>query len=106
MISVTTPADDQTPTSYATREDPSLSWVRTPPPGRWSRLARCGGDEPDRFVAPASKAQVAAAVAVCSGCPVRADCRDYARSAKVSGVWGGEHLRDGRPVQWRRAQGG
>ena len=54
----------------------------------------CRPTEPELFF-PLSAAgptvpQVAAAKAICRGCPVRAECLDYAiQTAQDHGIWGG-----------------
>jgi WhiB family redox-sensing transcriptional regulator len=68
--------------------------------GRVYRQARCAGSclEPDEWfpVAPdvaRARDQAAKAIAVCAGCPVRADCLELSlrRSVDIGahGVWGG-----------------
>ena len=60
----------------------------------WMERAACLAAEPDLFfpvsaVGPAV-AQVVAAKAVCQGCPVRAECLNYAvQTAQQHGIWGG-----------------
>jgi WhiB family transcriptional regulator, redox-sensing transcriptional regulator len=53
----------------------------------------CRSAEPELFfplsaVGPAVP-QVAAAKAICRGCPVRAECLDYAMQTAQDGIWGG-----------------
>jgi WhiB family redox-sensing transcriptional regulator len=61
----------------------------------WRRAAACRSYDPDLFfpVSPAgapNERQVAAALAVCTRCPVRAACLDFAlRTRQAHGVWGG-----------------
>jgi len=54
----------------------------------------CRSAEPELFfplsAAGPAVAQVAAAKAICRGCPVRAECLDYAmQTAQDHGIWGG-----------------
>ena len=68
----------------------------------------CQTAEPELFfpvsaTGPAT-AQVAAAKAVCGGCPVRAECLRYAmQTAQDHGIWGGTTEEERR--QARRGQG-
>jgi WhiB family redox-sensing transcriptional regulator len=66
----------------------------------WSNRAACLSAEPELFFpigsAGASLDEVQAAKAVCAGCAVQPQCRDYALSTRQPfGVWGGldEHER-------------
>lgn len=70
-------------------------------PGPWVADAVCASTDPEAFhpvgrrTSPRYRAGLAAARAVCAGCPVRAECLSYAVGADVLGVWGGtdEHER-------------
>lgn len=67
----------------------------------------CRSAEPELFfpvsAAGPAVAQVAAAKAVCRGCPVRAECLDYAmRTVQDHGIWGGSTEEERR--QARRGQ--
>ena len=60
----------------------------------WMDRGACQSAEAELFfpvsAAGPAAAQVAAAKAVCRGCPVRAECLDYAmRTAQDHGIWGG-----------------
>lgn len=61
----------------------------------WQAFAACRDTDPDLFFpaaapgTPAYAAQAAEAIAVCSACPVRAQCLDQALSNREQGVWGG-----------------
>jgi WhiB family redox-sensing transcriptional regulator len=60
----------------------------------WSDRAACLSAEPDVFFPVGSAGlavdDITAAKAICAGCSVLADCRDYAlRSRQPFGVWGG-----------------
>lgn len=74
----------------------------------WWRLAACRSADPDLFFpvsgAGPAVAQVAAAKAVCAGCPVRRECLTYAIFTRQQhGVWGGL-TEDERRTAFRRAQ--
>ncbi len=56
----------------------------------------CAGIDPDMFF-PADDASLAAALAICDGCPVRTLCRTIAMARAESGVWGGVLLAEGIP---------
>jgi WhiB family redox-sensing transcriptional regulator len=63
----------------------------------WRALAACRGVDPERFFPDAMDgAGIAAAKAVCAGCPVRAECLSAAMNASpaVAGIWGGELFSD------------
>jgi len=77
-------------------------------PGPWVRRAACArpGLDPvagEAFTADERSSGDAAAVAVCGGCPVRADCATYAAGAHhLVGVWGGRRYGptgSGRPAR-------
>lgn len=63
----------------------------------WELDARCRGEEdalffgPNRFEPKRERlAREQAAKAICAGCPVVAECRDFAlRHGEMYGVWGG-----------------
>jgi len=63
---------------------------------RWQRHGACRGANPELFFHPDGKRgpghrrREQAAVAICRGCPVVADCRAHALAApEPHGVWGG-----------------
>lgn len=74
---------------------PSLDDLTSRP--AWMKRAQCRGQDPALFF-PTLGANVAKARALCSSCPVRAECLDYALADPESaGVWG---WRDGaRPAE-------
>lgn len=59
------------------------------------RWGACRGSDAD-FV-PDSKTEARVAIAVCTGCPVRAECLTYGLGTKSFGVWGGELLDPWKP---------
>jgi WhiB family transcriptional regulator, redox-sensing transcriptional regulator len=75
----------------------------------WWSLAACQGADPELFF-PASgknpvRAQLAAAKAVCAGCPVQAECLQYAlATGPVHGIWGGLTEEERRRRRQREAK--
>lgn len=70
---------------------------------RWQSRAACRDADPELFFfegdeqAPANAAQLEQARQVCSRCPVRVQCGEYALAAfEEHGVWGGMTERDRR----------
>jgi WhiB family redox-sensing transcriptional regulator len=60
----------------------------------WQPRGACRNVEPDLFfplsAAQASADRIAAAKAVCAGCPVRRECLSFALSTRQEhGIWGG-----------------
>lgn len=78
-------------------------------PRRWQDSALCAENDPDLFF-PEKGEPNKQAKAICSACPVRIQCLDYAleHSATIGrfGVWGGlserERLRLARTIQRHR----
>jgi WhiB family transcriptional regulator, redox-sensing transcriptional regulator len=82
-----------------------LSWMMAPGVGedlptleelssrpRWMARAACRGEDLELFfpVRGVSKATMERARALCSSCPVRSECLDYARGIDgTAGLWGG-----------------
>lgn len=73
----------------------------------WLRKGACRSSDPELFfpLAP-SPLQAARAKAVCAGCQVLSECRDYAlRAGESEGIWGGmtpeERRRSRFPAGWR-----
>lgn len=58
----------------------------------WMDHAACAGAEPTLFFPDNASPQAAArALEICGNCPVRVQCRSYARNAaEPYGIWGGE----------------
>ena len=74
-----------------------------PPKGSmaWQSEAACQYDDTRLFAeagkrqTPAARRRVASAMAICAGCPVRAECLEFGISNRSSGVYGGQHLMRG-----------
>jgi WhiB family transcriptional regulator, redox-sensing transcriptional regulator len=68
------------------KQDPTETW--------WVEHARCTDEDPELFFpigrsAPAVE-QTARAIEICRGCPVRAECLEWALdTCQDAGVWGG-----------------
>ena len=76
---------------YASNEPPR---GRAGPGRGWRARAACRGVDPELFFpaaerGPVRAVQVAAAKAVCAGCPVRAECLDEALARIPYGIAGG-----------------
>ena len=68
----------------------------------WRQRAACRGVDPDIFY-PASDEEAEAAKAVCSQCPVRQPCLEYALANRErDGVWGGATERERRRILRQR----
>ncbi|MEV8633356.1 WhiB family transcriptional regulator [Streptosporangium sp. NPDC051023] len=78
----------------------------------WVVRGACRASDPELFFPLAQSAeQEARAKAVCSGCPVLAECRAYAlRVAEPEGIWGGLTVQERRslrfPSGWRQPAAG
>jgi WhiB family redox-sensing transcriptional regulator len=75
----------------------------------WRTRAACRSEDPDLFfpvgVTGPAIPQIAAAKAVCAGCPVREACRAFAITTHQEyGIWGGldEEERREQRRRWRR----
>ncbi len=69
----------------------------------WAGYAACRDADPDLFF-PASDEKAAAAIKICQGCPVSAECLDWALEMRITyGVWGGATERDRRRLRRRSA---
>ena len=69
----------------------------------WRQRSACRDVDPDLFFPPQESAVlvIRRAKAVCAGCPVSADCLDWAvrhPAASEYGVWGGMTERERRPL--------
>ncbi len=68
----------------------------------WQERSACKGLGPDWFFAPARSVGIRKALAVCAGCPVRAECLAYAEENEadetdldcLAGVYGGLTAKD------------
>jgi WhiB family transcriptional regulator, redox-sensing transcriptional regulator len=70
-------------------------------PGDWTELAECTGLT-DLFY-PERGDDVTAAKAVCAGCPVKAECLEFAVvNGEAWGVWGGTSERERRRIRRER----
>jgi hypothetical protein len=64
----------------------------------WQRRAACRTEDPESFF-PEWDGAARAAQAVCAGCPVRAECLDYAIKRGIThGIWGGLTEQERRPL--------
>jgi WhiB family transcriptional regulator, redox-sensing transcriptional regulator len=75
----------------------------------WWSLAACQSVDPDLFfpmsATKPARSELAAAKAVCAGCPVQSECLQYALAAgPVQGVWGGMTEEERRLLRQRRAK--
>jgi WhiB family transcriptional regulator, redox-sensing transcriptional regulator len=76
--------------------------------GDWRSRAACLSADPDLFFPISSSGpgrdQVAKAKAICTGCPVRQECLEYALATRqIHGVWGGTSEEERHLL--RRSQG-
>ena len=87
--------------------------MRTPPPTEglmadieerpWAAYGACRGADPNLFF-PTEEDDAAAALRICGGCPVQAECLEWALESRVRyGVWGGTTERDRRRLSRRSA---
>lgn len=97
--------------TYDALDDVGGAWADIPLPGDWARLGRCRTAPSDIFF-PGRGDDVAPARAVCAGCPVLAECREYGLTyAPLVGMCGGltgrerRKLRHAREVQAREVAG-
>jgi WhiB family transcriptional regulator, redox-sensing transcriptional regulator len=79
------------------------SLVSFPPPGPWAELGACKGSGHAAFF---GAGRVTPEVrALCAGCPVQLQCREYALAhPDIRGFWGGlsEVQRKDLRASWRR----
>src|SRR5690606_26612296 len=70
----------------------------------WRDGAACLGVDPDLFFPPQGGATNGAeAKQICGGCPVQAECLDYAvTTAQKYGIWGGTNERERREIRKQR----
>ena len=70
---------------------------------RWRDRAACRDDDPDLFFPDRAGTDISAAQVICAGCPVRAECHEFAEVTKqVYGVWAG--VDRGSPKARRKAR--
>lgn len=75
-----------------------------PWPGRWVSYAACGPADASLYF-PRKGGSSAQAKRVCAGCPVRAECLDYALVTNQRyGVWGGTSERERRALRKERSE--
>ena len=88
--------------------DPSRSFILMMieiTPEQWMDEALCRGADPGEFF-PSDGVGVDMAQRVCSPCPVRAECLEFALANRIEhGVWGGESERERRRILRRRKIG-
>lgn len=71
----------------------------------WADLGNCVGVDADYFFSVVG-ADTVVAKAICRGCPVRAECLEYAIESKFKhGVWGGMTPSQRRRLKPRRGPG-
>lgn len=69
----------------------------------WLKHAICANVHPDTFTGPFGPTGVRTAKAICSMCPVRTDCLEFAlASDSARGVWGGLTQNERRKLQAER----
>ena len=69
----------------------------------WRDDAACLGADPDLFFPPPGPYGAEEAKAICQGCPVRAECLDYAvTTAQKYGIWGGTNEQERRQIRKQR----
>ncbi|WP_405497618.1 WhiB family transcriptional regulator [Streptomyces sp. NBC_00096] len=57
--------------------------------GDWTDAAACQGMDVEAFFATTMRTS-AVALTICHGCPVRAECKQYAeKNREAFGIWGG-----------------
>jgi WhiB family transcriptional regulator, redox-sensing transcriptional regulator len=75
---------------------------QTPDEYVWMLHARCRGANPTEFF-PSDGLGVEFAQRICTGCPVRVECLEYALLHRIEhGVWGGASERERRRILRRR----
>ena len=69
----------------------------------WVTRAACAGQDPNRWQGDRPDR---VALEICRTCPVLERCAVVARTVGASGVWGGQFLKNGRPVRRPRRPNG
>jgi WhiB family redox-sensing transcriptional regulator len=70
----------------------AIRTTRTAAPNRgaWRARAACKDADPELFFPDRAGTDISAAQAICAGCPVQAECHEFAEATKqVHGVWAG-----------------
>ena len=81
--------------------DPALYLAELMARPAWMDDAACKGQPTDLFF-PARGDSTVEAKAICAGCPVRAECLEYAlagASHEAAGIWGGTSFRQRRKIR-------
>ena len=69
----------------------------------WRQQARCRGADPTTFYPVSDEDEAFEAKAICSSCPVREPCLEYALTVREKhGVWGGLTERERRRLVRQR----
>jgi WhiB family redox-sensing transcriptional regulator len=69
----------------------------------WAAYASCRSADPDLFF-PTGDEDGSEALKICSGCPVREDCLEWALDTRIRyGIWGGATERERRRLLRRSA---
>lgn len=69
----------------------------------WRDDAACLGMDPDLFFPPPGWYGAEEAKAICQGCPVRAECLDYAvTTVQKYGIWGGTNEQERQQIRKQR----
>ena len=64
--------------------------VVAPPRSGWRARAACGDADLELFFPDRAGTDISAAQAICAGCPVLAECHEFAEATnQVHGVWAG-----------------
>jgi WhiB family redox-sensing transcriptional regulator len=63
------------------------------------QAAACRGDENHDAWFPYPSQDFAYARGICSGCPIRRECGEFAARTRQSGVWGGQEYDRGRLIR-------
>jgi WhiB family redox-sensing transcriptional regulator len=91
--------------TFTLARPPRAAFLWSPPPA-WTTRALCSEVDPDLWYPDHYSArECRAAIAICAGCPVRADCLEYALAiGEVNeGIWGGLTPTQRQAEQRRRA---
>jgi WhiB family transcriptional regulator, redox-sensing transcriptional regulator len=71
----------------------------------WRHRARCRGVDPELFFPDSTdQTRIIEAKAVCTRCPVRLPCREWALQTGVAGIWGGLDEVERRAIRGERAR--